>query len=71
LHLAERYRRDLRETRFIQDVDFATEIDIYGDKVALMSFRGDKPMAVVIEDTDIATTLRAVWGKLWSHLENE
>jgi len=54
----------LRETRFIKDVDFETEINIYGNKVALLSFR--RPYAgVIIEDRAIAQTLKSMWKIIW------
>ncbi|KKR48181.1 MAG: Transcriptional regulator, TrmB [Candidatus Magasanikbacteria bacterium GW2011_GWC2_40_17] len=55
----------LRETRFIKDVNFETEINIYGDKIALLSFR--RPYAgVIIEDRAIAQTLRSMWNIIWN-----
>jgi HTH-type transcriptional regulator, sugar sensing transcriptional regulator len=68
---AKRNMKDLREIRFVNEGNFATEIDIYGDRVALMSFRKDRPMAVLIEDKDIAETLMTVWKNLWDKLEHE
>jgi len=54
----------LRETRFVKEVDFETEINIYGNKVALLSFR--RPYAgVIIEDRAIAMTLRSMWQIIW------
>jgi len=55
----------LRETRFVKEVDFETEINIYGDKVALLSFR--RPYAgVIIEDRAIAQTLKSMWKIIWN-----
>lgn len=55
----------LRETRFVKDVNFETEINIYGDKVAMLSFR--RPYAgVIIEDKAIAQTLRSMWRIIWN-----
>lgn len=58
-----------RATKFIQTKqDLKTEINIYGDKVALISFRNDTPFAVLIEDKDITQTLRTTWNELWDRL---
>jgi len=55
----------LRETRFVKEVDFETEINIYGNKVALLSFR--RPYAgVIIEDRTIAQTLKSMWKIVWN-----
>lgn len=55
----------MRETRFVKEVDFETEINIYGDKVALLSFR--RPYAgVIIEDRTIAQTLKSMWKIIWN-----
>ena len=60
--------RLLRQTKFLQSSDLKTEINIYGNKVALMSFRTKPPFCVLIEDHDIAETLRVTWNELWKRL---
>jgi len=56
--------KQLRETRFVSEVNFETEINIYGNKVALLSFR--RPYAgVIIEDRAISQTLRSMWDIIW------
>ncbi len=60
--------KNLMESKAIPNIDIATEIDIYNNKVALMSFRGGNPYAVMIEDESLARTLRAIWKKLWERL---
>jgi sugar-specific transcriptional regulator TrmB len=56
-----------RQTKITKDVSFATEINIYGNKVSLMSFQ--KPYAsVMIEDVAIAQTLKSIWTLLWNKL---
>lgn len=57
-----------RESKFIQKGEFTTEINIYGNKVALMSFLNKPPFGVLIEDKDIADTLRTAWENLWEKL---
>ncbi|MDO8626504.1 MAG: hypothetical protein Q7K39_03580 [Candidatus Magasanikbacteria bacterium] len=58
----------LRQSKFIQSGDLKTEINIFGNKVALMSLRAKTPFAVLIEDHDIAETLRVAWVELWERL---
>lgn len=60
--------RDLRETRYLPNGDITTEINIYGNKVAQVSFRSNPPFAVLIEDTDIARTQHVAWQALWDRL---
>lgn len=69
--LAEKDARYLRETKFLQVPDLKTEINIYGNKVALNSYRSNPPFAVLIEDQGLAETLRTVWAQLWKKLEKE
>lgn len=57
-----------RESKFIQKGEFTTEINIYGNKVALLSFLNKPPFGVLIEDKDIADTLRTAWENLWDKL---
>lgn len=60
--------RLLRKTKLINSSDWKTEINIYGDKVALMSYRTKIPFCVLIEDHNIAETLRSAWKELWERL---
>jgi sugar-specific transcriptional regulator TrmB len=59
----------LRKAKFIQVEDLKTEINIYGDKVALMSFQTNPPFCVLIEDKNIAMTLKTMWQELWKKLD--
>lgn len=62
-------KKQNRETRiFNKDFNLETEINIFGNKVALLSFK--KPyIAVIIEDAAIAQTLLSMWKMIWMHLE--
>ena len=67
---AKKDRELARETKFISaDNDLRTEINIYGNKVILTSFRSSPAFAVLIEDQNIATTMRVTWKELWERLE--
>lgn len=61
--------KNLRDMRFMTREKLKTEVNIYGNKVAFISFRKEKPFAVIIEDEGISETLRSVWSELWHHLE--
>jgi len=61
-------KAQLRETRLVPNIDFETEINIYSNKVSLISFR--KPYAaVIIEDEAIAKTLKSIWNLVWGGLQ--
>ncbi len=66
---ADKDNKEDRETKLLNKGDFGTEIDIYGNKVCLMSFRTTPPFAVIIENQDIAATLQTVWDNLWDKLD--
>ncbi len=57
-----------RQTKFLKTGDLKTEINIYGSKILLASFRSNPAFAVLIEDADIAETLRVSWKALWESL---
>ncbi|MFH1099025.1 MAG: helix-turn-helix domain-containing protein [Candidatus Uhrbacteria bacterium] len=67
--LVARNRELLRQSKIIPGGDWRTEINIYGNKVALFSFRAKTPFCVLIEDHDLAETLRTTWHELWNRLE--
>ena len=58
----------LRQSKILKTNDLMTEVNIYSDKVALMSFRSNPPFCVLIEDKGAATTLRTMWNELWKRL---
>ncbi len=59
----------IRQTKFIAtEHSFKTEINIYGNKALMISFREDRPFATIIEDADIINTLRTSWNELWERL---
>ena len=61
-------KEHMRETRLIKDLEFDTEINIYGNKILLLSFR--KPYAsVLVEDRAIATTMKSIWKLVWNGLK--
>lgn len=66
--VAQKNEAHLRKVKFISAEELKTEINVYGDKVAIMSFRNNPPFAVLIENKDIAETMRIAWQELWSRL---
>lgn len=58
----------LRETKFLSGANFKMDINIYGNKVMLVNAHANTPFAVVIEDNDVAETLRAVWQQIWDRV---
>lgn len=55
-----------REIRLVnrETYDFSNEINIYDDKVAIVSF-GKNPIGMIIENRDIANTQRAIFKMAW------
>ncbi len=57
----------MRETRLSRDLQLDTEINIFENKVAMLSFR--RPYsAVIIEDRAIAISLKSIWQGWWDGL---
>lgn len=55
----------MRETRLVKDIKLDTEINIYGNKVMMLSFR--RPYAaVIIEDAAIARSQKSIWEIVWN-----
>jgi len=60
-------KEQLRQTKLIKDLELDTEINIYGNKVLMLSFR--RPYtAVIIEDRAIAMSMRSIWQMNWDSL---
>lgn len=58
----------LRKSKFLPLPDFKTEINIYGNKVALNSYKSNPPFAVIIEDKNLADTLKTIWKAQWDKI---
>jgi sugar-specific transcriptional regulator TrmB len=57
----------LREMKFIESEPFNTETLVYGDHVMFLSYQKNA-FAVVIEDANVAATMRVSWQQLWDRL---
>ncbi len=66
--IAEKNIEYARESRLIAADEFGTDIEIFGNKVALFSLRKDSPFGVLIEDQGLARTLKIIWEEQWKHL---
>lgn len=62
--------RFLRTNKYISVQDLKTDINVYGNKVALMDVRGKKPFCVLIENKNLADTMRILWKELWERVES-
>ena len=64
----EKFQNPLREFKFFDEKKFPVpnEIMIYDNKVIMLSFTSK--IGVVIEDHDIAKSLRSLWKLLWEKL---
>lgn len=63
-----RNRGLLRETKFVDVPAFKTDINVYADKVSLIDLQASSPFAVIIENHNLAETMRTVWKQLWDKL---
>ncbi|NQU83264.1 MAG: hypothetical protein HQ536_00985 [Parcubacteria group bacterium] len=60
-------KKQKRQIKVAKKMQFDTEINIYGNKVALLSFR--RPYAgTIIEDRAIVQTLKNIWEFMWEKL---
>lgn len=55
-------KKYLREVTFLPaELSFDTEISIYGDRVGIFSYVPETPIALIIEDTAIAQTMKKIF----------
>jgi len=67
---AKDHKEQLRHVKFVKNVKFETEIDLYANKVAIYSFK--PPYAgVIIEDQAIHQTMMSIWKLLWDNLTTD
>ena len=67
--ISEKDKQYSRQSKLLQTDDFGTEINIFGDKVALFSLEKDSPFSVLIDDEKIARTLKIIWQEIWDRLD--
>ena len=60
-----------RQTKLIsqKDYPFTVEINIYGNKIALMAFKANELMGVIIESREIAKTMNLIHKFFWKKLK--
>jgi sugar-specific transcriptional regulator TrmB len=65
-------KAQLRQTRFFNEKEFPfqIEIDIYGNKVALINFSSLQTIGTVIENEAIALSMRSIFQMLWNFSQN-
>ncbi len=65
-HYQEKGQAELRELYFLPEgsLPFNTEVNIYGNKVAILSFKGEY-FGIIIESEEIAKTWRMVFDIIW------
>jgi len=70
LFTEEKNIKELRRVKFVpaDKYNFTNEIDIYGDKVAIISLDKDNLYGVIIRSKSIADTQRNIYELLWSLL---
>jgi sugar-specific transcriptional regulator TrmB len=57
-----------RKMKIMKDINFDTEINIYENKVAILSF--ERPLSgLIVEDVAIAQTLKSIWQMIWNSLK--
>jgi hypothetical protein len=60
----------MRETKLFRELKLDTEINVFENKVAMLSFR--RPYsAVIIEDRAIAMSLKSIWDGWWNKAEDK
>lgn len=63
-------KNNFREIRLVpkEEIAITNEINIYDDKIAIVSFR-DNLIGMIIENDDIANTQRALFKMIWTYAE--
>ena len=62
-----RSKEHKRQLKIVKDINLDTEINIYENKAAILSFQ--RPYSgVIIEDAAISQTLKSIWQLLWNKL---
>ncbi len=66
-----RDQKALREIRFLPEdkFPFDIEINIYGKKVAFMTFSKENPAGVIIEHPDITRSMESIFDLAWEYTE--
>lgn len=63
---------ELRETRFVPEgYNFRAAEYVFGDTVAIISLQQGRPVALLIEDPEIAKTHAIYFDLLWQHAETQ
>jgi HTH-type transcriptional regulator, sugar sensing transcriptional regulator len=65
-------KKSHREIRLVKpgQFDFSNEINIYDDKISIISFGKDEILGMIIESPEIANTQRAIFTMAWQFAGN-
>lgn len=72
VRLAKQDKEQIRETVLLDRAKYPlpAEIDVYEDKIAMLSFKKNEFVGVLIENKDIATSLKSIFKRLHELLHN-
>lgn len=62
---ADEFLSDLRLMPKDIEMDFDSEVNIYKDKIAIMSLNNERPHGIIIESNNIAATQRTLFEIIW------
>lgn len=66
--LKKKDKSELREIRFLpKDFKIDTHMQIYGNKIAILTLTKDEPIGVIIENKDIVETQKSLFNVLWNN----
>jgi HTH-type transcriptional regulator, sugar sensing transcriptional regulator len=65
-----RDKGELRQTRLIDSkrFPFEAEVMIYGNKIAIISFRGTDSFGLIIQNDQFSQTIKSVFNFMWANL---
>jgi len=66
-----RDKAEARQTKLISEKDypFSVEINIYGNKLAIMSFKPNELIGVIIESKEISHTMNLIFKFMWGKIK--
>ncbi len=69
----ERNQKELRTVRFLPPdlYNFKNEIDIYADRIGIMSLSKGREHGIIIQSRSIAESMKAVYETLWQMSDNK
>lgn len=69
VNLRHKEKREMRNMKFMDGLDIEGQVRVYGDKVAIIAFEGDKPVGFVFQGKMMVSLFKSIFESVWEKID--